>query len=310
MTRLTWCLSTMAGLILICGVIFGWPEHQPNLIFGRFRNNQGGVLMGALILILLYRLLITSEAKCWMLILPSLAIFVLFGSLGSSVALLFGLLALLIFWLGRRLGSLHQLLILAFGLPLVGLCAYVLVQVDASALQWIAAIKGQRADLVTSGTGRVELWEALWKNSSNNVLGYGFGAGDRLLVQLVPKAQIDFIATNAEDGYLSGWLSAGWLGLWSVALTFLGAALVAARQPYPDRAYMIPMLVFLAVNNISYRGVGGVFNVAWFVMMVLACAGPAAGAAQRGGMLPRAPVQSREGVRLDELRPRPVGSNT
>ena len=99
----------------------------------------------------------------------------------------------------------------------------------------------------------------------------GFGAGERMLFQI---EVLEFNPGSAHNGFLSAWLSAGWVAAWVVACVFVGTAFDAARRSYRDRAYMLSLIVFLTINNLTYPLMGSYFNVGTFVMMVLACAGP------------------------------------
>ena len=275
LARLTWCLLAGAIFMVLCGPAFGSIEYDPSRIFGRIRANQGGVVAGLLTVIVVYRLFIVAETRSWIFLLPSLTAFVLFGSLGSTIALLFAMVTLLIFRLGRHSGSATQLLMLAYILPCIAVFSYELVHGDAGVEAWVASVSGKPSEIVAGADGRFPLWEEIWKTTRNNVVGSGFGAGERALItEITSSAALGFTGTNAENGYLAAWLSAGWLAVWMVAFLFVGVIFDAARRSYWDRAYMLPTLVFLGVNNLSFHGVGSDFNTAWLVMMVLACAGP------------------------------------
>jgi hypothetical protein len=274
--RLTWCLLVVAVSMVMCGAVFGSADYDPSRIFGRLRANQGGVVAGLLTVIVVYRLFILAESRSWSFLLPSsLTTFVLFGSLGSTIALLFAMVTLLIFRLGRHYGPTTQLIILAYILPCLGVFSYALVNGNPDVESWVASVSGKPPEIVANATGRLPLWEEIWKTTRNNVFGFGFGAGEReLITEVTSPAALGFTGTNAENGYLAAWLSAGWLAVWMVVFLFVGVIFDATRRSYWDRAYMLPVLVFLGINNLSFHGVGSDFNTAWLVIMVLACAGP------------------------------------
>jgi exopolysaccharide production protein ExoQ len=274
---LTWCLLATAMLMVFCGAVFGWPDYDPSRIFGRYDNNQSGLIAGALLVIIFSRLFILGEKRCLFLLPPSFTALILFGSLSSAIALLFATVTLLLFRLGRPLGKPAQLLMVLYVLLLIGFFSYELVSASPDAIAWIASVSEKNAEQLAGATGRVSLWEALWTINANNVLGSGFGAGERLIYFFYTS---DWNPGSAHNGFLSAWLSAGWLAAWIEACLFLGVIVDAARQSYQDRAYRLSAIVFLVINNLSYPAVGSYFNTGCFVMMVLACAGPTPSAAR------------------------------
>ena len=125
LARLTWCLLAAAMLLVFCGVVSGWPEYNASQIFGRYPNNQNGMFAGALVVIILARLLIMGEKRSLILLLPSFIAFVLFGSLSSAIALFFALLTLLLLRFGwGAWETVAQLLIVGLVLPLVAFVGY------------------------------------------------------------------------------------------------------------------------------------------------------------------------------------------
>lgn len=275
LARLTWCLMAAAALGVFCGAVFGWPDYRPSQLFGRYISNQNGMFAGVLVLLTTYRLLVRKDVRSLLLLVISLISFVLFGSLASTIAFLLALLTLLLLRGGRRAGSVAQLLIVAYVLPLVAISGYEIVRANPGAAAWIASMSGKSTELIENATGRLPLWEGIWEINKDNFLGFGFGAAERLLYQYAPPL-MGFDPGNAHNGFLSAWVSAGWMAAWAVGCLFLGAAFEAAKRSSHDRALMLPIIVFLAVNNFAYPVVGSYFNSGWFVMIALTCAGPIA----------------------------------
>jgi hypothetical protein len=275
LSALTWSLLVAAFLLMIGPVFLSWELYSHSQLFGFFVSNTGGILAGALMVIVLHRLLILGETRGLFFLIPSLAAFILFGSLGSTTALLFATVTLLIFRLGRHLGPVTQLMAVTYALPLIALCLYAVLHANPDAQAWLSSVSGKPPEMIGQASGRVKLWEEMWKLAPYNIFGYGFGAAERLLFQLLSSISIGFDASNAHNGFLAAWLTAGWLGAWGVIFLFVAATFDAAKRPYFDRSYMLPTIIFLAINNLSIAGVGGShFNPGWFVMMVLACAAP------------------------------------
>lgn len=288
LARLIGCLLVAGLVILVGGALMGTTEVQAGHVFGHYRSNQLGLLAGCLLVLLFARALIFGRRRGLILLLPAFIIFVLAGSLGSLIALCFACAVLVAFRLLRLPGKVAQVATVAYFLPLAAVFAYQVVLTDPGAVAWIAAISGKNTRNVVSATGRADLWRNLWSHNADNIIGTGFGT-DRLLYKILPSQKLGFDAKNTEDGYISAWIGAGWPAAWITVFIFAGAMLIAFRRPYQERALILPLILFLAINNFSYAGVGGIFHTAWFVMMVVACAGPE---------LP---------VRITVYRPRPAG---
>jgi exopolysaccharide production protein ExoQ len=278
LARLSWCLLGAALLMLV--EPFSYLVQHSGMgiyeVFIKIRLNDAGLVTGALLVIVFYRLMITGDMRSIVFIILSLALFAWFASLGSFIALFFATMALLVFRYGRHLGRITQLLIIAYVLPLIGFFFYELVYQNPDAAAWLAWASGKEPANITNATGRAELWQQILEVARNNAFGYGFAAGERLLYQLlasVPGHQANQ-GQNAHNGFLAAWLAAGWFGGWAVVFMFAGAIFDAVRRSYNDCSFMLPIIIFLLINNLTYAGVGGgVFNPGWFLIMVLACAG-------------------------------------
>jgi hypothetical protein len=277
LARLTWWL--LAWAILFFSSPLSYLAQHPGIdisqVYVKVRLDDAGMVCGALILIILYRLVVAGDMRSVIFFLPAAALFAWFSSLTSFVALFFGTLTLLICRLGRPFGKAAQLLTIVFVLPLVAFLLYSLLYNNPDTAAWVAWATGKHARDIENATGRGELWERLFALAKDNKFGYGFAAAERLLYHLLYNAQALNRVTNAHNGFVAAWLAAGWPGLWAVV--FLVAATVhrAVRSGYKDCAFTLPIIVFVIVNNMTYTGVGGgLFNIEWFLVMVLACAGP------------------------------------
>lgn len=268
---LTWCLLAAALFLVLCGAIFGWPDYAPLQIFGRYDENQYAMFTGALMVILLSRILVLGETRCSVLLLPTFIAFVLFGSLTSAIALLFATLTLLIFRWSWRLGKVTEFLIIIGCLSSFTFVLRELIH-DPNIMAWVASVTGKNQEMLATATGRASLWEGIWQSNKNAYIGFGFGAAERLLFAYIPPP-LDFNPGNAHDGFLSAWISGGWFAAWIVVWACASIIFDAVKRPYHDRAYMISLTLFLVINNLSYPVIGSFFNTGCFVMMVLACAG-------------------------------------
>jgi hypothetical protein len=275
LARLTVCLLVGALLILLGSVVY-ITEHHPAEIWRWFISNPGGMLAGALLLVVFFRLLILRERRSLVFLIPALVVFGFFDSLASATALLFAMTALLVFRFGRNLSRGSQLTVVAVALAVVAVLVYEAVYRDPDTLAWIAWASGKNAENVADAHGRAQLWTEIWQVTRNNAFGFGFGAGERLLYEMISTVPGHMTgANNAHNGFLAAWLSGGWLGEWLVIFLFVASALDATRRSYYERAYRLPLIIFLAINNNAFPGIGGAgFSAGWFVMMVLACAGP------------------------------------
>jgi hypothetical protein len=276
--RLTRCLFVGVSLSLVfpLSYLVQHPGLNAYQVFVKIRENEAGMMAGVLMVVVFYRLIILGQMRSLILLVIAAAAFAWFSSLGSFVALVFATMSLLILNFTRNVGRLTQLLAVAFVLPLAAFLLYELVYGNPDAATWLAWASGKDPRNIADATGRAVFWRQILQVARNNKFGYGFGAGERLLYQLLSSfpTQVSQHLTNAHNGFLAAWLSAGWLGAWALAFTFVGAIFDAARRSYNDCSYMLSVIIFLGINNLTLPTVGGgVFGPGWFIMMVLACAG-------------------------------------
>jgi O-antigen ligase len=165
----------------------------------------------------------------------------------------------------------YQLLTVVAALGIIALLLNQALEHDPTAAQTLALTVSRDPRLLSSFTGRVPLWSVIWLASQNKPLGFGFAAGERTLVEIVGRSA-GWTATNAHNGFIAAWLAAGWIGVCLIGSVFFAVVYQALARGYRERAFVIAACIFLAVNNLSYPGIGSIFNVAWFAMMALACA--------------------------------------
>lgn len=240
---------------------------EVDFFIGRIRSNSGGALSGCYLILLFHRYLIIKKMpKIWEIAYGVTAFF-LFGSLGSAVALIGGLTVL------GMSGYQIYLRASAYILAISGILfiAYILLTGNLiNATELIMVFFGKSIDTTYTLSGRLPLWSALWEIYSSYPWGKGFAAAERSALFLGDIQDIvGWGAATAHNGYISAWLSAGWLGIFSVFFLLGGILCIAYKTPRPLRLLIICTLVFLGINNLSIPAIGGQFSLIWMVITAL-----------------------------------------
>jgi hypothetical protein len=163
----------------------------------------------------------------------------------------------------------------------------------------IAEWSGKDVRNIQDMTGRLPLWRALLDGTADQPMGLGFaGAERKLALGFVRVSVVGWTPSHAHNGFLSGWLGAGWPGLLLSVAVFLAVAQRVRETPVAGRPLGAALLVLLFINNMTATAVGGTLGVPWMVMMALASmapgppsedAGAAADERQGAGRSPDAP---------------------
>src|SRR5690606_350981 len=103
-----------------------------------------------------------------------------------------------------------------------------------------------------SMSGRIPLWNAIYRLTRDEPLGLGFAAAERLLtVELVDFSEVGWSATTAHSGYVSAWLAVGPGGLFIVLLAIAAAAIRCAIEAPLLRSFRVAAVLTIAVNNLT-----------------------------------------------------------
>lgn len=265
--RLMWlALATQAISLLVGGAV-----APADLVgFAALRSNTGGVVAGILILYYVTQALARRSLMSWWKLAGATYAFVLFGSVASLIAVLTALLVGLVLHMCPRVG----VVIAGAALMLiVGLASYFVVVppdtsgtslFDYSLVREYAATLGKQPHHFGDLTGRVPVWTSASEAVERQPWGFGFAAGERLL-PLTAGYDAPWAARHAHNGFVSGYLSAGLIGLAMVGLVFIAAS----RSSAAPRGFAIPVLIFMAVNNVAAAVLGSAFHPAWVALALI-----------------------------------------
>lgn len=272
-------------VLLWAALATAWAEQLVHLdlsapsgtLYGFAYDNESTLVAAALLLVELHATLARPSRTGWLRVAVACGSVVAFGSLATSAALAAATLVLLVLR-GRTDTGARQAVLVAVvvGASIVGAVALSPSEAGDDLVAEVASLTGKEVDGVESLTGRLPLWLAIAEATRDDPLGLGFAGAERALaLDIVEVEEVGWRAGHAHNGYLSGWLAAGWPGLLLVVGVFAGVWQHRHRLALGTAALVAPLLVLLAVNNLTAAAVGGQLGVPWMVMMALAAAPPA-----------------------------------
>jgi exopolysaccharide production protein ExoQ len=132
-----------------------------------------------------------------------------------------------------------------------------------------------RRENVSSLTGRVPLWEELWKAAAKRpVAGYGYGGfwGEKNVLKY--SEIFRWHIPHAHNGYLDLMLTVGVIGAALYVAWMVATGVVAARrfeqQRFPADLFVCALLAFSLIHAVTESKIPGAGVGAFFVMIALA----------------------------------------
>ncbi len=126
-----------------------------------------------------------------------------------------------------------------------------------------------RKDLLIA-TGRHNVWEMFWALSKDEPFGFGFGS-ERFFQFIADQNLIlkyYWLSTRnlnqSHNALLSGWLAAGWIGLFSIVFVFYSGIATALRGNRALRSPALAAIILLTLNSMTTQGIGTFYGVFWF----------------------------------------------
>ena len=122
-----------------------------------------------------------------------------------------------------------------------------------------------------NATGRHNIWAMFWTLSKDVPFGFGFGserffqyiANQNLLLKYYWLSNINL--NVAHNALLSSWLSAGWIGLFSIVFFIYSGITTALRCNRALRSPALAAIVLLTLNSMTTLGIGTLYGVFWFL---------------------------------------------
>ncbi|QRP64506.1 O-antigen ligase family protein [Rhodanobacter sp. FDAARGOS 1247] len=150
-----------------------------------------------------------------------------------------------------------------------GALVFGLIALSLSNMDVLASISRGGGDDVGSLTGRTYIWAAaITLISQEPWLGYGFGAGGKVIEAGYSGGISGWTTQSAHNSMLQAGLDLGWIGIFFVAMLLIGFVRNAFRQ---DRQFSVPLMTAILVMSSVERGfyeTGG-FMPAVFLFILL-----------------------------------------
>lgn len=270
-------VERIAVVALVAGwwpyVFRGMADFSGGVV-GAFYNNEGAMVAGIVLLVGAQRFVLLRDIRSGVLLATSLLSLVLFHSFTTDMCVALSLLLLGLLMLLENAGRTALIVVLTGTVAAGGAAGWLLTHVDEALMRGIAGAFGKGADELSSLTGRLPLWQALWDASKNSPFGTGFFALERTIFSVADPDSVGWEAAHSHNGFLSAWLGSGYLGLGLIVMFCMALATQIMRLDHESRLLLIPLTVFLVLNNFSYPVFGGRLNPGWLIIMTLAFAAP------------------------------------
>jgi exopolysaccharide production protein ExoQ len=260
---------------LLIGIVIGWiagfvtpggNSFTQGTILGAIKSNVESLMAGGYLLLCLHRKVDKlGRVGAWEWILGSVSLLV-FGSIATMGALV---IAGVIFFVMKQTST-SRVAWTAVLLSLTIISTLLITQeqlADATASLFL-----RNPTDVETLSGRTLIWTPFLEALHEHPFGLGFAAGSRFFgVLLYTQSEIGWSPGNLHNGYLAAMIGLGWVGGFLIVVLFLQMIFKAARSKNEGRAFLVAMLLLIAINNLSIEGVGGGFNYAWLILMSIAC---------------------------------------
>lgn len=265
--------------------LYGLLEYQrfsEGVILGAIYTNSGSLSAGAFFIVAVQQSITTENMSKWGWSAFACLSIVIFGSLTTAAASVIALAMLLVLWMMRRADPVA--VALAAVLMTLGMAAFggFILTADTAG---ISELFGKDTEQIGTMTGRLPLWSAIWEISKNDPFGSGFGA-DRFVAALIGGrswTDIRAWAGHSHNGFISAWLGAGFPGFLLSICMVLSILSATARMVITDRVLVVPLMILMITNNMSFPAFGGQFNPYWMIIMAMTC-GPYQGRRMKDGL--------------------------
>jgi hypothetical protein len=281
----TWTrqMQTLSAVLCLTAALTAYFGAQGVLTgtapFGALRSNNAGCWTG--ISLLIEGVLVkvgTPLRRRLPVILGSAAVFFASGSLSSLVAL--SVAAPLLFVrisrqrvirYGTRAGLVLLLVAFFSGGIAVTTGSYSIQEDFLRRWEAVWQVLGKDAQQIATGHGRTPLWAATIDATANEPFGSGYCGGERVvLTEGISRGTVGWSAAHSHNGYLSAWLSAGWLGVLSSVVMLLApymlTGVVAMRA---TQSLLIAGATYIVVHNLTLPLVGASVTPVWVFLLAL-----------------------------------------
>jgi O-antigen ligase len=248
-------------------------------LFGALRSNNAGCWTGISLLIegVLQKAGIPLRRRL-PIILGSAAVFFASGSLSSVVALSVAAPLILVRVSGVRVvrfgarAALVSLLVAVFGGGIALTTGSYNIEEDFL-WRWESVWRalGKDVQQIATGHGRTPLWAATIDATAGEPFGTGYCAGERVvLTEVISREAVGWSASHAHNGYLSAWLSAGWLGVLSSVVMLLAPYILIGKVAVrASQSLLIAGATYVIVHNLTLPLVGASVTPVWIFLLAL-----------------------------------------
>jgi O-antigen ligase len=253
--------------------LLGYQRFSEGVVLGAIYTNSGSLMAGALFIVAVQQSIATDGKPKWGWISFSCLSIVVFGSLTTAAASVIALALIMALWIMRRAEPV-AIAVVAL-LMTIGMTAFGAFMLTADATG-IAELFGKDAEHIGTMTGRLPLWSAIWEVSKGEPFGSGYGAAERFVTSLIgDRFWVGWTAGHSHNGFISAWLAAGFPGFLLSICLVLSILTATVRMSIGDRVLVVPLMILMIINNMSFPAFGGQFNPAWLIIMAVVC-GPCA----------------------------------
>jgi O-antigen ligase len=281
----TWArqLQTLSAVLCLTAALTAYSGVRETssgaALFGVLRSNNAGCWAGISLLIegVLQKVGVPLRRR-FPIILGGAAVFFASGSLSSVVALSVAAPLVFVRMSGRRVirygtrTALVLLLVGVFGAGIIVTTGSYNIE-EAFLWRWESVWRALGKDIqqIATGHGRTPLWAATIEATSDEPFGAGYCAGERVVVTgLITPGTVGWSAAHAHNGYLSAWLSAGWLGVLSSVMMLLAPYMLIGRVALrATQSLLVAGATYVIVHNVTLPLVGASVTPVWIFLLAL-----------------------------------------